>query len=77
MSHILINQGICWILDTQPVAQSRSMEDILDYPFIAQIVQQGFSRFPVVDPTTRQVPCCDTYLLGLWGIYTKRVLLWE
>lgn len=32
-----------------------SPKDILDYAFIAQVVQQGFSRFPVVEPTTRQV----------------------
>eukprot|EP00913_Durusdinium_trenchii_P017258 g16228.t1 len=29
--------------------------DILDYAFIAQVVQQGFSRFPVVEPSSGQV----------------------
>ena len=33
-----------------------ALQDILDYAFIAQVVQQGFSRFPVVEPTTRQAP---------------------
>ena len=30
------------------------VEDVLDYSLIAQVVQQGFSRFPVVDPGTKQ-----------------------
>ncbi|CAK9007277.1 unnamed protein product [Durusdinium trenchii] len=36
-------------------ACSLSPKDILDYAFIAQVVQQGFSRFPVVEPSSGQV----------------------
>jgi hypothetical protein len=34
--------------------QPEVLQDILDYAFIAQVVLQEFSRFPVVEPTTRQ-----------------------
>mmetsp|Transcript_72899 Transcript_72899/g.170768 ORF Transcript_72899/g.170768 Transcript_72899/m.170768 type:complete len:543 (-) Transcript_72899:48-1676(-) len=32
-----------------------SLEDVLDFAFIARVIQKGFSRFPVVDPKTGQV----------------------